>query len=273
MAPPLSPLMTVMIRAAQAAAKSLLHDFGEVENLQVSRKGPADFVSTADFGAQKIIRRELQKVRPDFAFLMEEGGTPAACNPGQERFVIDPLDGTDNYLHGIPHWAISIAVEKDGDIIAALVFDPVKDEMYHAEKGAGAYMNNRRLRVSGRARTEECIIGTVIPTIKRSKFKPGFQTQMEKVSSHFGCINRMGSAALDLAYVASGRFDGFWAEDLKPWDIAAGLLIVHEAGGLSSRFDGKSPPLFSGEVISGNPSIHKSLQSILHNLATQPSAT
>lgn len=272
MAPPLSPLMTVMIRAAQAAGKSLLHDFGEVENLQVSRKGPGDFVSTADESAQKILKRELQKARPGYAFLMEEGKAFAAAAPGQERFIIDPLDGTDNYLHGIPHWAISIAVEKDGEVLAGLVYDPVKDELFHAEKGMGAYMNNRRLRVSSREQTEGSLLGTVIPTLKRPLFKAGFMRQVDKVSAHFGCINRMGSAALDLAYVSAGRMDGFWAEDLKPWDIAAGLVIVHEAGGISSCFDGESSPLFSGNIVSGNLSIHKSLQSLLQNMETQPSA-
>ena len=220
----LSPNMNVMLRAAEKAAKSLIRDFGEVEQLQVSQKGPADFVSNADLKAEKIVRIELAKARPAFGFLMEESGATAGADKAN-RWIVDPLDGTTNFLHGLPHWAVSIALEREGEVVAGVIYEPIRDELFWAEKGQGAYLNAQRLRVSERRRLDEALVATGAP-FRGHGNHPLFLTQIAAVMAETAGIRRFGSAALDLAYVAAGRFDAFWETHLKPWDIAAGSLIV-----------------------------------------------
>lgn len=258
----LSPIMTVMMRAAEKAARSLLRDFGEVENLQVSTKGPGDFVSAADKRAEEIIYEELNKGRPGYSFLMEESGAVKGENT-EFRWIIDPLDGTTNFLHGLPHWAISIGLEHKGEIIAGLIHDPVKDEIFHAEKGTGAFMRRRRLRVSGRGDLMLATIATGAP--RRSKEqRDRFIREYQAVLSVAPGLRRFGAAALDLAYVAAGRYEGFWERDLKPWDIAAGILIVKEAGGFITDIDNQSKNMLeTGNVLAANDKIFSDLSRVL----------
>ncbi len=258
-----SPLVNVMARAAEKAARGLKRDFGEVEHLQISRKGPADFVSTADMQAQSILREELGKARPTFGFLMEEADNAADTSGKSERWIVDPLDGTTNFLHGLPHWSISIAAERDGEIIAGLIHDPIADEMFWAEKGLGAYNNNQRLRVSARSDFADCLLATGIPFKGSRKPATNFVKQLEAVMPQVAGVRRFGSAALDLAYVAAGRYDGFWETGLMPWDMAAGLVIVKEAGGFISPLEPKQDPLKSGSLIASNAAIHDKLAAIL----------
>jgi myo-inositol-1(or 4)-monophosphatase len=263
MAPNLSAHMTVMQNAVQRASKRLLRDFNEVENLQVSIKGPGDFVSQADLRAEQSLRDDLSKARPGYAFLMEEAGESGAEN-WQWRWVIDPLDGTSNFLHGIPHWAISVGLEKrlpDGgsELVAGVVYAPVVDEMFWAEKGAGAFLNARRLRVSGRRDPLQAMFATGIPFAassvgQRTEFTRTLQMLMPQIAG----VRRFGAAALDLCWVAAGRFDGFWELKLHQWDIAAGLLIVREAGGYATDPSGGDPRA-SGDVVAANPHLHPML--------------
>src|SRR5258708_4142028 len=241
-----SPLINVMPRAADKAARGLKRDFGEVEQLQVSLKGPGDFVSTADLKAERTLRAELSKARPGFGLLMEESGATAGSDP-RHRWIVDPLDGTSNFLHGLPHFAISIGLEQDGEIVAGVVFDPVKDEMFWAEKGVGAYLNDRRLRVSGRRRLTEALIATGMPF---AAFGAGASilVAVDAARAATGGVGRWVGAALDVAYVAAGGFDGLWEEHLSAWDIAAGLLLVREAGGYVPELDGGHAMLASGSV-------------------------
>lgn len=250
--------MTVMTRAAEKAARSLLRDYGEVEQLQVSKKGPADFVSAADRRAEEIIRTELEKARPDFGFLMEENGK-SGNEEAENRWIVDPLDGTTNFLHGLPQWAISIALESKGEIIAGLVYDPLKDETFRAEKGGGAFMRNRRLRISGRTNLEEAVVACSDTRKKRDKFLK----RLERVTRQFPVFRRMGAASLDLAYVAAGRFDCFWEYDLSSWDKAAGTLIVKEAGGIVSSVDGRSNPVYSNSILATNGMFHDIMMKLL----------
>jgi myo-inositol-1(or 4)-monophosphatase len=254
--------MNVMVRAADRAARGLKRDFGEVEQLQVSRKGPADFVSSADLKAEQVLREELGKARPDHGFLMEEAGAIAAS--GMRRWIVDPLDGTTNFLHGLPHFAISIALEEKGDILAALVYDPVKEELFTAEKGGGAYLNGRRLRVSGRTRLEDSLIGTGIP-FKGAGDPELFADELSQVMDQVSGVRRWGAAALDLAYVAAGRLDGYWERGLSPWDVAAGVLLVREAGGMVSGIDGAVWQLEGDDILATNPSLQSTLASLLRS--------
>lgn len=256
-----SPIMTIMIRAAEKAARSLNRDFGEVEQLQVSRKGPADFVTAADKRSEKIIFEELQKARPDFSFMMEESGEVKGKDP-DHVWIIDPLDGTHNFMHGVPQWCISIALESKGEIMAGLVYDPVKDEMFRAERGTGAFMRNKRLRVSGRSQLEACTIAVGNPTTDKAK-RDLFFTEVARVSAVSPMIRRMGAAALDLCYVAAGRFDGYFERGIKPWDVAAGALIVREAGGFCASIDNQDNPVHSGQILAGNPAVYEDLRKIL----------
>lgn len=250
------PLVNVMVRAAEKAARGLKRDFGEVEHLQISRKGPADFVSTADFQAQKILREELGHARPNFGFLMEEQDGAADTSGANERWIVDPLDGTTNFLHGVPHWAISIGVEREGEIIAGLIYNPISDEMFWAEKGIGAYLNSRRLRVSVRSDLSECLLATGIPFKGSRKSAPTFLSELQSVMPQVAGIRRMGSAALDLAYVAAGRYDGYWETGLGPWDAAAGVILVKEAGGFVSPLKTGQNPVHSGALLAANAAIH-----------------
>jgi myo-inositol-1(or 4)-monophosphatase len=253
-----SPALNVMMGAASKAARSLRRDFGEVENLQVSTKGPGDFVSQADIRAEKTIFEELSRARPGYGFLMEERGTVEGPDKSH-RWIIDPLDGTTNFLHSIPIFAISIALEREGVLVAGVIYNPITDEMFVAERGTGAFLNNRRLRVSARSRMAEAVFTTGIPHQGRSE-PDKFMRDMDTLLPQVAGIRRFGSAALDLAFVAAGRVDGYWERGLKAWDIAAGAVIVQEAGGMVSDIDGSDGYLNSGNIVAGNPSLFNDLQ-------------
>ncbi len=254
---PTSPLINVMVQAAQKAARGLTRDFGELENLQVSRKGPSDFVSAADIKAEKKLREELEKARPDYGFIMEEGGKVAGKDHSN-TWIIDPLDGTTNFLHGFPHWCISIALERDSDIHAGVIYDPIKDDLFWAEKGAGAFCNDRRMRVSGRIHLDETIVATDVPGVGRGNHGELLGI-MEKVMGKVAGIRRTGSAALDLAYVAAGKLDAYWERDVNSWDVAAGIVMVREAGGIVSDLRGIRKCHNSGSIIAGNQTLHTEL--------------
>ena len=252
--------LNVMIQAARKAARRLVRDFNEVENLQVSVKGVGDFVSNADRRAEEIIRDTLMEARPNYGFLGEEGSKIEGKDPTR-RWIVDPLDGTTNFLHGLPHWAVSIALEHKGEMVAAVVYDPAKDEMFTSEKGEGAWVNDRRLRVSARREPSQYLFATGTPFGGR----PGMGEMMKEFSRilpRTSGIRRWGTASLDLAYVAMGRFDGFWERALHPWDIAAGMLLVREAGGLVGRIgetkEGEDP-LSSGDILAANPEAYRFL--------------
>ncbi len=256
-----SSLITMMVRAAEKAARNLKRDFGEVENLQVSVKGPSDFVSAADRNAEKTLREELSKARPHFGFLLEESGVIAGSDPRQ-RWIIDPLDGTTNFLHGIPHFAISIACEKDGEVVAGVIYDPIKEELFWTEKGGGAFLNDRRLRVSGRRKLDEAVIATGIP----HRGRPGqdeFREQMHRVMVEVAGVRRMGAAALDLAYVAAGRYEAYWETGVNLWDIAAGLLMVTEAGGYIGEVGGGKDAYAGKSVLAANANLYKPIDTLL----------
>ncbi|MSO91280.1 MAG: inositol monophosphatase [Acetobacteraceae bacterium] len=260
----LSPHMTVMANAAQRAAKRLLHDFNEVEQLQASVKAPGDFVSQADLRAERTLRQELEKARPGYAFLMEESGASGSENWAW-RWVVDPLDGTTNFLHGIPHWCISIALEKrmaDGgsEVVAGLIYAPCVDELFWAEKGAGAFVNERRLRVSGRREMTEAVFATGIPFAAVAPARRlAFARTLGALMPLTAGIRRFGAAALDLAWVAAGRFDGFWELGLHPWDMAAGMLLVREAGGFATDA-GDGDPRETRAIVAANPHLHAALR-------------
>ncbi len=266
--PPRSATINVMANAALKAARGLIRDFGEVEQLQVSVKGPGDFVSAADLKAEKVLRAELGKARPSYGFLMEESGGETGSDV-HHRWVVDPLDGTTNFLHGIPHFAISIALERDGEIIAGLIYEPVRDEMFWAEKGAGAFHNDRRLRVSARRHLPEALIGTGIPFLGRGDH-PSYLATLGAVIATTSGVRRLGVASLDLAYVAAGRFDGYWEFKLAPWDLAAGILIVREAGGYVTDMGGGQGMLAGGDVIAANPHLHQPLMELLNRALKGP---
>lgn len=264
-------IINVMAGAALKAARGLVRDFGEVENLQVSRKGPADFVSEADRRAEQILKAELQKGRPDYGLIMEEGGSVEGVE-GAPRWIVDPLDGTTNFLHGLPHFAISIGVEHNGQITAGMIYDPIKDEMFWATKGGGAFLNDRRIRVSGREDLRTCILATGIPFAGKSGFDE-FSAILSSVMPQVAGIRRYGSAALDLAYVAAGRYDGFWEQSLNIWDIAAGIVICREAGAIVTDIRGGERMLDSGDVIATNLHIHSRVHKhIYHGIKSAKSA-
>ncbi|MDK9696626.1 MAG: inositol monophosphatase [Siculibacillus sp.] len=256
-----SALLNVMVDAARKAGRSLTRDFGEVENLQVSHKGPADFVSAADRKAEQIVREELAKARPTWGFLGEEGGATEGSDPSH-RWIVDPLDGTTNFLHGIPIFAVSIALERNGQLVAGVIYNPVMDELYVAERGSGAFMNDRRLRVAARHDLKACVIGTGIPFIGHGDH-PLFMRRMGAVMGEVAGIRRCGAAAIDLAWVASGRLDGFWEQPLNPWDMAAGIVLIREAGGFVSDLDGRDRIFETGGIVAGNENVHRRLHALL----------
>ncbi len=256
-----SAILNVMVAAAVKAARRLAHDFGEVENLQVSRKGPADFVSAADQRAEETIRAELERVRPGYSFLMEESGE-AIGRDRQHRWIVDPLDGTTNFLHGIPQFAISIALERQGRLAAAVVYDPIADELFTAERGSGAFLNDRRLRVASRQNMADAVVATGLP-FKGHGDHPAHLKELAAVMPAVAGVRRFGAASLDLAWVAAGRFDGFWEHDLSPWDMAAGILLVREAGGYVTDLKGGEAIFQSGGVIAGNEAIHSQLLALI----------
>lgn len=262
-----SALINVMVKAAEKASKNLKRDFGEVEHLQVSRKGPADFVSNADLQAQAILREELGRARPDFGFLMEEADNAADTSAKKERWIVDPLDGTTNFLHGLGHWAISIAAERDGEIIAGVILDPIKDEMFWGEKGLGAYLNNKRLRVSARKDLSECLIATGIPFKGSDHKAAGFVSELQAIMLKVAGIRRLGAAALDLAYVAAGRYDGYWESGIHSWDVAAGALLVKEAGGFIGPMKAQENPVFGSGIVAANSTINEELVRLLRAAA------
>ena len=264
-----SALITIMDRAARKAAPRLRRDFGEVEQLQVSRKGPADFVSNADRAAERTIKEILQQARPDFGMVLEEEGEVAG-DPDRPRWIVDPLDGTSNFLHGIPHFAISIAVEDKGEIIAGLIHQPLTDESFWAEKGRGAWLQDRRLRVSARRDLNQCLIATGIPYQGYSD-GPRFSAILNKVMPEVAGVRRFGAATLDLAWVAAGRYDGFWEEGLSIWDVAAGILLVREAGGFVSDYRGGDKPIERREIIAGNDQIQNKLHKLVATAIRNPS--
>ena len=257
-----SALLNVMVQAAFKAGKSLARDFGEVQNLQVSLKGPGDYVSQADRKAEKIIREELMKARPTYGFLGEESEETIGTD-GAHRWIVDPLDGTTNFLHGIPCFSISIALERNGEIVAGVVLNPATAELFTAERGGGAFLNARRLRVAARKNLSDAVIGCGLPHLGRGNHGK-FLVELRHVMGEVAGMRRLGSAALDLAYVAAGRFDGFWERDLSPWDIAAGILLIREAGGYATDLEGGNGMMDAGAVVAGNEYIHKALREVLH---------
>ena len=261
---PASALMNVMTRAARKAARSLRRDFGEVQHLQVSVKGPANFVSAADHRSEEILHEELSKARPGYGFIMEERGTVAGADQ-THRWIVDPLDGTTNFLHGIPLFAISIGLEREGEIVAGLVLNPATDELYTAERGKGAFLNDRRLRVAARNWLEDCVLTTGIPHRGRGNHDR-FLQELGGVMSRVAGVRRTGSAAMDLAWVAAGRFDGFWESGLSSWDLAAGLLLVREAGGFVTDAAGGQTMLRSGDIVAGNEAVQGELVKLIKQL-------
>lgn len=256
-----SPLMTVMTDAVMKASRSLKRDFGEVENLQVSRKGPGDFVSSADRKAEQILRDLLEKARPGYGLVMEEQGIVEGADKSH-RWHIDPLDGTTNFLHGVPQFSISVGLEREGQIVAGVIYDPIKDEMFIAERGKGAFMNNRRLRVASRRDLIDALIICGMPHAGRSNHGQ-FMRELATIMPLTGAMRRFGSAALDMAYVVCGRADGYWERSLHSWDIAAGIILIKEAGGYVSDADGGGNPIETGSVVCGNEILQRELVKLL----------
>ncbi|MHA6346278.1 inositol monophosphatase family protein [Roseivivax sp. CAU 1761] len=247
--------LNIMMKAARKAGRSLVKDFREVENLQVSAKGAGDFVSRADLASEKILKEELMTARPNYGWLAEEGGEAEGTDPTR-RWIVDPLDGTTNFLHGMPHWAISIALEHKGQIVSAVVYDPAKDEMFYAEKGSGAWLNDsKRLRVSGRSRMHEALFATGVP-FGAKRTLPATLKDFARLMPQCAGIRRWGAASLDLAWVAAGRYDGYWERELQIWDLAAGSLIALEAGALVGAVREAQTPLESGSILCANGQIY-----------------
>ncbi|MFQ6552611.1 inositol monophosphatase family protein [Aestuariibius insulae] len=255
--------LNVMIKTARAAGRQLVKDFAEVEQLQVSRKGPGDFVSRADTAAEQLIREALMEARPTYGFLGEEGEEHHGEDPTR-RWIVDPLDGTTNFLHGMPHWAISIALEHKGQPVAGVIYDPAKDEMFWAEKGQGAYMNESRLRVSARTKMADCVFATGLP-YGPSKHLPASLQDMARLLPACAGVRRWGAAALDMAYVAAGRYDGFWERGLNAWDLAAGIVIAREAGAFAEAMDARGNILEDGSVICANDGIFEQFAKVIRN--------
>ena len=257
-----SALLNVMVQAAQKAARGLMRDFGEVENLQVSLKGPGDFVTAADRRAEKVIYEELEHARPGYSFLMEESGVTKGSDK-THKWIVDPLDGTTNFLHGIPMFSISIALEREGVLVAGVIYCPALDELYVAERGKGAFMNDRfRLRVANRNSLDNSVVCCGVPHQGRGDLGL-FRTELARMQPLVAGIRRTGSAALDLAWLAAGRFDIFWERDLAPWDIAAGTLLVREAGGTITDIDDKPTMMETGNVLAGNSNLHRQMVKLL----------
>ena len=262
--PYLSPALNVMTSAVRKAGRKLIRDFGEVENLQISLKGPADFVSIADERTERILIEELQKARPGYPILTEEAGLIDGPDKSH-RFIVDPLDGTTNFLHGIPHFAISIALERDGQLVSGVIYNPISDEMFTAERGQGAYLNDKRLRVAARKDLKTCLSATGIPLMGRGtpEDHERFLKELRAIIESTPGIRRFGSAALDLAWVAAGRYDAFWEHGLAAWDIAAGILMVREAQGVATDLKGGERMLQSGDILAANEHLHPKVLKLL----------
>jgi myo-inositol-1(or 4)-monophosphatase len=259
-----SALINVMVKAARRAGRSLSRDLGEVENLQVSLKGPANFVTAADKRAEDMLYTDLSKARPGYGFIGEEGGTREGADK-THTWIVDPLDGTTNFLHGIPQFAISIGLQREGTIIAGVIYNPATDDLFIAERGKGAFLNDTRLRVAARKQLHDCVIACGLPHIGRGDL-PLSRDEMTALQPRVAGLRRFGAASLDLAYVAAGRLDGYWERNLKPWDMAAGLIMIREAGGVVSDIQTPGDPLVSGDVVCGNETIHAELTKILRPL-------
>ena len=256
--------LNIMLKAARKAGRSLVKDFREVENLQVSSKGPGDFVSRADRAAEEILKTELMTARPNYGFLGEEGTLIEGTDPTR-RWIVDTLDGTTNFLHGMPHWAVSIALEHKGEIVAGVVYDPAKDEMFYAEKGAGCWLNDSQsLRVSGRNKMIECVFATGVP-FGGAKYLPATLQDLARLMPACAGVRRWGAAALDLAYVAAGRYDGYWERGLNAWDIAAGILLVREAGGLVQPIREGQDMLTDGQLVAASEPIFDNFAAIIRD--------
>jgi myo-inositol-1(or 4)-monophosphatase len=262
-----SALLNVMIKAAQKASRALKRDFGEVEHLQLSVKGPANFVTAADRRAEETLRAELEHARPGYSFLGEEGG----LHEGTDKthcWVVDPLDGTLNFLHGIPHFAISIALEREGSIIAGVVYNPASDDLFTAERGKGAFLNDRRLRVAARKQLAAAVVACALPHPSRGDVMLT-RNEHAAVQQKVAGLRRFGAAALDLAWVAAGRFDAYWEHHLSPWDMAAGIALVREAGGFVTDLDGREIELTSSGILAGNEAIHREMLRVLSEVRCQ----
>jgi myo-inositol-1(or 4)-monophosphatase len=257
----LSPALNVMMTAARKAGRALIRDFGELENLQISKKGPADFVTSADQRTEKILVDELSKARPGYGFLLEERGLIEGPDK-THRFIIDPIDGTTNFMHGLPQFAISIALEREGTLVSAVVFNPVTDEMFYAERGHGAYLNDKRLRVAARKNLSECLIASGAPFMGKDGHDQ-FLGELRAILDNTAGMRRFGAASLDLAWVAAGKFDGFWERNLQAWDIAAGTLLVREAGGVVTDLTGRDRMLETGDILATNDALHKQLLDLI----------
>src|SRR5579863_7655431 len=265
-----SAVLNVMIKAAHRAGRGLKRDLGEVENLQVSLKGPRNFVTAADRRAEETVREELAKARPDYGFLGEEGGAREGTDKSH-RWIVDPLDGTTNFLHGIPHFAVSIALERDGAIVAALTYNPASDELFVAERGKGAFLNDRRIRVAARQRLADAVVACGLPHYGRGDLALA-RREIAAAQQHFAGLRRYGAATLDLAWVAAGRLDAYWERDLSPWDMAAGILLVREAGGFVSDIDGGETILTQGNIVAGNDIMHRELLRLLKTAGKEAAA-
>lgn len=259
-----SALMNVMTAAAIKAGRGLKRDFGEVENLQVSVKGPGDFVSAADKKSEQTLFEELLKARPGYGFVMEEGGTVEGADKSH-TWHIDPLDGTTNFLHGLPLFAISIGLEREGVIVAGVIYNPATDDMFFAERGQGAYLNNHRLRVAARRDLGDALVSCGIPPLGSAAIHPRFKSEFAATLARAGNLRRLGAAALDLAYVAAGRFDAYWERGVKSWDVAAGIVLVREAGGFVSDADGGDKALTGRSICAGNEHMHRHLLAVLRD--------
>jgi myo-inositol-1(or 4)-monophosphatase len=262
-----SAIVNVMIKAAHRAGRSLKHDLGEVEQLQVSVKGPGNFVSAADRSAEEIVREELAKARPAYGFLGEEGGARAGADPSH-RFIVDPLDGTTNFLHGIAHFSVSIALEHNGVIVAGVTYNPANNDLFVAERGKGAFLNDQRLRVAARRRLSDAIVACGLPHYGRGGLDLS-RYEIAAAQRNFAGLRRYGAATLDLAWVAAGRLDAYWERNLSPWDMAAGVLLVREAGGFVSDLDGGDAMFAKGHVVAGNETMHRELSRVLREAGRQ----
>jgi myo-inositol-1(or 4)-monophosphatase len=263
-----SAIINVMVKAARRAGRSLKRDLGEIERLQVSLKGPRNFVTAADRRAEEIVYEELIKARPDYGFLGEEGGT----RPGADkthRWIVDPLDGTTNFLHGIPHFAVSIALERNDAIVAGLIYNPANEELFVAERGRGAFLNDQRIRVAARARLADAVVACGLPHFGRGDLALA-RNEIMQAQQQFAGLRRYGAAALDLAWIAAGRLDAYWERDLSPWDMAAGMILVREAGGYVTDCDGGEKIFEKSQIVAGNETMHRELLRLLKEARKAP---
>ena len=261
-----SPIMVVMTAAIRKAARGVQRDFGEIANLQVSLKGPGDYVTAADKRCEKVLRAELAKARPGYGFLGEEEGESKGSDP-DNRFIIDPIDGTSNFMHGIPFFAITVALERKGEIVAGITYNPITDEFFHSEKGVGAFMNNKRMRVAARQQLHEAVVSTNIPHPGLKHRHVQHRNEIAVMQARTSGVRSLGSTALELAYVAAGRLDAAWCHDLNAWDMAAGLLFIREAGGFVSKIGSEGDPLYAGAYVAGNADLLPLMRKALDDAA------